>query len=69
MSKETEELDYNEVLSDFSSAIQNNGAMRVAVDFAKYFPNQSDEFVRATINSNRARNVAALFKPRELGNE
>lgn len=69
MSKETEELDYSETLSDFSSAIQNKGALRVAGDFAKYFPNQSSEFVNATLTVNKARSIPSLFKPRELGNE
>lgn len=69
MSKETEELDYSETLSDFSSAIQNTGATKVAADFAHYFPNQNSQFLHAALSVNRARNVAALFKPRELGNE
>lgn len=49
MSKELEELQYMDLLSDISSAIEHFGARKVLLDFKQAFPNHYNEmFVQMT---------------------
>jgi len=59
---ESDKLQYNESLSDFSSLIQEYGARKVVQDFNTYFPKQSNELVFEMNSFKRGQRIAALLK-------
>jgi transcriptional regulator of NAD metabolism len=67
MNKEQEEaqkINLPDTLSDFASAIREHGPILVAHDMRKYFPERHSEYVSASLNLERQRQVAVLFKPK-----
>jgi len=61
-----DKIDLLEAVNDFASAVREYGPMRVAQDMRKYFPERHGEYIAASLNLERQRQVAALFKPREV---
>lgn len=62
MKDEMAQLNYHEGLSDFASLVQEQGAEKVAGDFAKAFPQQTAALL-SCFNTPNQRQVPALFKP------
>ncbi|MDE3022302.1 MAG: hypothetical protein KGI54_10615 [Pseudomonadota bacterium] len=61
MSKELEELEYNDVIVNFVSAMNQRGARRVLNDLQTYYPAFFEE-MRVQINRFPDKPVAALLK-------
>lgn len=58
-----EHYDYVDTLVSFANAMDEEGVMKVADDFRKFYPSQNAAFVQAALKINKERQVAALFKP------
>ena len=61
---ETELIDYNETITDFSVLIQNYGPLAVIKDFSEFHPNTYKQFINTANTINRGHQIAALFKPK-----
>ena len=59
-------IDLLDAVNDFACAVREHGPMRVAHDMRRYFPERHGEYIAASLNLERQRQVAALFKPREV---
>lgn len=62
---ESELIDYNDTITDFSCLIQNYGPYNVAKDFQTHYPKQCDMLIKAAAETIRGVQVARLFQPRE----
>ena len=58
-----EHYDYIDTMVSFANAIDEEGVVRVAEDFRRYYPTQNAAFVTAALQINKQQQVAALFKP------
>jgi len=61
--KELDEVVFNEILSDFASLIQEQGAKDVATRFIDSFPTQARQVYQHMNFGAGAAQTAALFKP------
>jgi hypothetical protein len=61
--QEEQKINLPDTLSDFASALREHGPILVAHDMRKYFPERHSEYISASLNLERQRQVAALFKP------
>lgn len=58
-----EQYEYLDCLIDFNSAIEDQGAGRVADDFRRNYNTNFNAFMKAATEQAKARQVAALFRP------
>ena len=61
MTKETEQLEYNDSIVAFVSTINQHGAQKVLHDLQKYYPRFFDE-IKVQINRIPVKPVAALLR-------
>jgi hypothetical protein len=61
MTKETDELEFLDLMSDLASAIQQKGARKVFSDFQVYYPEFFEE-IRVQINRFPTKPIAALLR-------
>lgn len=64
MTKELQQLQYNDVLTDLASAIETSGCRRLLIDFRENYPNHFQEIVDQ-IHRLDQRPVAALLRPND----